>query len=583
MTDVINHTRTEKLLLEAGRIFNSTLEYEELLESVLRLVMTAVHAEAALVFRVDHNRSDVKIRLTKSSEDRMHVFHRDLGAGAAGWVARYREPLIINDAENDARVDRELEEIVDIRIRSLICVPLIGKGHMIGVVEAINKQNSGFTEADMDILTGLNNQMAVAIDNAHLYRELKRQVLEKELLYEVGKKLASSLSLNETLDQILGSLKQVIDYNVGGVFLVDPDKNEVKSIYTVGYDKDVDDKLQLKIGQGLIGHVATSGEAIIVPDVSGDLRYINAHPQTRSEIVVPIKIEDRLIGVINLESEQTNAYDDHSLSLISAFATHAAISIERARLYESLLAKNKLDEQLNIARTIQRDFLPPSDPTVRGYNLSGTNISLGQVGGDYYDFIKIVDDQTGVAIADVSGKGIPASLIMAAFRASLIAEIRNNYSIRTIVEKANRLLCESLEPGNFVTAVYGVLDSKNHIFTYANCGHNLPVLVRANGTVEYLREGGPVLGVSRESLYREQALMLHPGELIVFYTDGVTEAFNEKEEDFGLDRLVDVILAHRTAPAREIQEAIYKAVTEFASHRLLLDDLTMVVLKRSVN
>jgi sigma-B regulation protein RsbU (phosphoserine phosphatase) len=375
----------------------------------------------------------------------------------------------------------------------------------------------------------------------------------------------------------------VIDYNVGGVFLVDPDKNEVKSIYTVGYDKDVDDKLQLKIGQGLIGHVATSGEPIIVPDVSTDSRYINAHPQTRSEIVVPIKIDDRLIGVINLESEQTNAYDGHSLSLISAFATHAAISIERARLYESLLAKNKLDEQLNIARTIQRDFLPASDPMVRGYDLSGTNISLGQVGGDYYDFIKIVEDQTGVAIADVSGKGIPASLIMAAFRASLIAEIRNNYSIRTIVEKANRLLCESLEPGNFVTGVYGVLDSKNHIFTYANCGHNLPVMVRANGSVEYLREGGPVLGVSRESLYREQALMLHPGELIVFYTDGVTEAFNEKEEDFGLDRLVDVILAHRSASAREIQEAIYKAVTEFASHRLLLDDLTMVVLKRSVN
>ena len=580
MSASIHHTRTEKLLLEAARIFNSTLEYEDLLESVLKLVNTAVHAEAALVFRVDHDRSDVKMRMMRNDNCRMVVFHRELGTGVAGWVAKFRESVIVNDAANDPRVDPEIERHAGIKIRSMIAVPLIGKGHMIGVVEAFNKIDGEFTGEDLDILTGLNNQMAVAIDNAHLYRSLKREALEKDLLYQVGKNLSSSLSLDETLETILNSLRQVIEYNVGGVFLVDPERNEVKSIYTVGYDKGVDEKMQLKIGQGLIGQAATSGEPVIVPDVSKDAHYINAHPSTRSEIVVPIKAGERLVGVINLESDSLNAYDQRSLALITAFASQAAVSIERATLHERQLLQKSLEEQLNIARSIQRDFLPNQSPRIPGYDLAGRNISLGQVGGDYYDFIRIVDSQTGIAIADVSGKGIPASLIMAAFRASLIAEIRNNYSIRTIMEKANRLLCESLEPGNFVTAVYGVLDSKNHIFTYTNCGHNLPILLRKNGDVEFLREGGPVLGVSRDGVYQEQALMLHHGEIIVFYTDGVTEAFNSKEEEFGMDRLVDVVQANRDKSAAEIQEEIYRAVKTFASDRALLDDLTMVVVKR---
>jgi len=580
MATSIHHTRTEKLLLEAARIFNSTLEYEELLESVLKLVNTAVHAEAALVFRVDHDRSDVKMRLMRADNCKMVVFHRELGTGVAGWVAKFKEPVTANDTANDSRVDPEIERNAGIKIRSLIAVPLIGKGHMIGVVEAFNKIDGDFTDEDLDILTGLNNQMAVAIDNAHLYRSLKREALEKDLLYEVGKKLSSSLNLDETLETILNSLRQVIEYNVGGVFLVDPERNEVKSIYTVGYDKGVDEKMQLKIGQGLIGQAATSGEPVIVPDVTKDSHYINAHSSTRSEIVVPIKAGERLIGVINLESDSLNAYDQRSVALITAFASQAAISLERATLHERQLSQKSLEEQLKIARSIQRDFLPAKSPQIPGYDLAGRNISLGQVGGDYYDFIRIVDSQTGIAIADVSGKGIPASLIMAAFRASLIAEIRNNYSIRTIMEKANRLLCESLEPGNFVTAVYGVLDSKNHIFTYANCGHNLPILLRSNGDVEFLREGGPVLGVSRDGIYQEQALMLHHNEIIVFYTDGVTEAFNNKEEEFGMDRLVDVVRSNRQKSAAEIQEQIYRAVKSFASDRNLLDDLTMVVVKR---
>jgi sigma-B regulation protein RsbU (phosphoserine phosphatase) len=580
MTNSAHHTKTEKLLLEAARRFNATLDYEELIEQVLRLVMAAVEAEAALVFRVDHERTSMKIRFMSCRDCKMATFDRELGQGVIGWVAKYKEPVIVNDAAADPRVDSEVEKNLNIKIRSVLTVPLIGKGHMIGVIEAINKTEGEFTDADLDVLMGLANQIAVAIDNAALYRAVKREALERNLLYEIGKKLSSSLRLDEVLQEILSSLKQVVDYNAGGIFLIGSDKNEIGSIYTVGYDPASEPEVHLKVGQGLVGHVAKSGEPVIVPDVFADDRYVNARQATKSEIAVPMTLDERVIGVFNLESDVLNAYGDHHVSLLSAFASQAAVSIERARLHERIVSGQKLEQQLDIAREIQHSFLPTSDPDIPGYDIAGRNISSEQVGGDYFDFIRIVDKHTGIAIGDVSGKGVPAALIMASFRASIIAEIRNNYSIRTICAKANNLLCESLKPGNFVTAVYGVLDSKNHILTFANCGHDFPILLRNSGEVEYLKEGGQVLGVIRDAVYEERPLFLNPGEIVVFYTDGVTEVFDSQGQQFGVERLIHVAKKNKDKTSREIQNTIYDAVKRFASPGHVFDDFTMIVLKR---
>ncbi|MDH4158583.1 MAG: serine/threonine-protein phosphatase, partial [candidate division Zixibacteria bacterium] len=221
-----------------------------------------------------------------------------------------------------------------------------------------------------------------------------------------------------------------------------------------------------------------------------------------------------------------------------------------------------------------------SDPQVSGYAICGRNVPSGQVGGDYYDFIRIVDGQMGIAIGDVVGKGIPAALIMASFRASMIAEIRNNYSIRTICEKVNSLLVESLNPGNFVTAVYGVLDSRNHILTFCNCGHNQPILLRNSGEVEFLKEGGPVLGVTDGAIFEERPLFLNTGEVVVFFTDGVTEVFDRDGREFGVTSLLEVIKLNKSKSAAAILQAVHEAVIGFAAPDHPFDDLTMIVLKR---
>ena len=578
-----NHTKTEKLLLEAARRFNNTIEYEELIEMVLNMVASAVNAEAAMVFRVDHDRTNMRVRyMNCKKECKVEIFERELGSGVIGWVTKYKEPCIIKNADDDKRFDEELWAHVDIDIKTIISVPLIGKGQMIGVIEAINKEDgSGFTEEDLDVLIGLANQIAVAIDNANLYRTAKREALEKNLLYEIGMKLSSSLSLSEVLKEIMDSLKRAIDFTSGGVFIIHPDKQVIDSLYSIGYENCTTEQIHLKFGQGIVGHVADTGESINIPDVSQNKFYIDMHCDTKSEIAVPIKVDDRMIGVFNIESTELNAYDHHDLALITAFASQAAISIERAQLHEQVVSSQKIEQQLKIARDIQKTFLPKTELAMPGYDITGENISSGQVGGDYYDFIRIVDNQVGIAIADVSGKGIPASLLMASFRASLIAEIRNNYSIRTICEKVNQLMCESMQPGNFVTAVYGVLDAKNHVFTFANCGHNQPILIRANDEIEYLAEGGPIVGVTPDAVYEERPIYIGQNDIIILYTDGVVEVFNDNEEEFGDKRVIEIIKANHDKSTTEIRDLIYNAVKEFASADHLFDDFTMVVLKRT--
>lgn len=579
MTDSGRHTRLEKLLLEAARTFNSTLEYEELNELILKLVIAAVDAEAAVIARIDPEHRELKTRFMTAADFQMKIIYREPAAGAVGWVVQNREPLTINDP-SDSRIDHGLEEALGLKYRSLLALPLVGRGKMIGVLKAINKTSGEFNAEDLDILTGLSNQIAVAVENAHLYREARREALEKDVLYETGKMLSGKLELNDVMAAIMESLKRVVKYDVGGVFLSDEQGVNVEAIYSVGYGPQPAKSLHLKFGQGLVGAAVASGKEVIVPDVRQDKRYIDSHPSTRSEIVVPIKLEDRILGAINLESDQPHAFKERDLSLITAFASQAAVSLERARLHEKDLVARQIEEQLKIARETQRTFLPDRDPVVAGYDVTGRNVPSGQVGGDYYDFIRIVDSHIGVAIADVSGKGMPAALIMASFRASLIAEIRNNYSIRTICEKVNALLYESMEPGNYVTGVYGVLDGANHILTFSNFGHNPPVLLRADGRVEYLTEGGIVMGVSKESLFEEKALFLGMGDLVVMYTDGVTEVFDKSGREFGRAGLVDVMNRHVSESAGEIADAIQDAVMSFAAPDHVFDDLTLVVIKR---
>ncbi|MGB2805979.1 MAG: SpoIIE family protein phosphatase [Candidatus Zixiibacteriota bacterium] len=574
------HSKNE-LFVETSKLLNSTLDLDELLDLVLNLSTRIMEAQASSLLLIDEKSG--KLRLHVSPEEKAEGKKRlelKMGEGIAGWVAEHIQPVISNRVKEDPRYCPELEERIGFSINSLICIPLLRRGRLIGVVTVLNKMNGKeFDQEDLEVFSSLADQIAIALDNSYLFSKLKKKTLETETLLEVEKSLSSTLNLNELLELILDSLLKVVRYDAVVIFLIDREKGEIEHIKARGFAPALEPDLQLKIGEGLAGWAAKTKESLIVPDVKEDSRYIEAKVETKSGMVVPIVSQNRIIGVFSLESDEPNAYTHDDLELLEAFASLAAISLERARQHEEILKKRKLEEELSIAKRIQQSFLPRAKPRLPGFDISGINIPSEEVGGDYYDFIPIIENQIGIVIADVSGKGIPAALIMASVRAGLIAEIRNNYAIRSIMAKVNNLLFESTASDIYVTAVYGVLDPKNRIFTFSNAGHNAPILRRADGEMKYLTEGGMALGMFENSKYEERPLGINPGEIIVFYTDGVTEAKNDKEEEFGTRRLKQVIGDSHQLGASQIQKNIYDAVKKFTGVSHQEDDLTMIVVK----
>jgi sigma-B regulation protein RsbU (phosphoserine phosphatase) len=580
MTDqTARHPKCE-LLVETSKLLNSTLHLDELLDVILNLASHTMEAEASSLLVMNEKKKGMELYISSGGKVRGEKLKVGRGEGIVGWVTEHGQPVISNQVKEDPRYSPGLEQQIGLSIDSLICVPLLRKGKLIGAVSALNKTHGKkFDQEDLEIFSSLADQIAVALDNSYLFRKAKKKSLEMETLLEAEKSLSSTLNLNELLELILDSLLKVVKYDAVAIFLIDKKKQEIEHIKARGFDPALEPDLQLKIGQGLAGWAAKTQKSLIVPDVKVDPRYLEARVETLSSMVVPIVSNQRIIGVFELESNEPNAYNEEDLELLEAFASLAAASLDRARQYEEILEKRKLEEELSIAKRIQQSFLPREKPQLSGFDISGINIPSEEVGGDYYDFIPIIENQMGIAIGDVSGKGIPAALIMASFRASLIAEIRNNYAIRSIMFKVNNLLFESTASDIYVTAVYGVLDTKNRIFTFANGGHNAPILRHANGRMEYLTEGGVALGTFENSKYEERPLKLNPGDIIVFYTDGVTEAKNEKDEEFGTRRLKQVIDDSRQLSATQIQENIYKAVKDFRGDLAPGDDLTMIVIK----
>ncbi|MBN1505126.1 MAG: SpoIIE family protein phosphatase [Candidatus Eisenbacteria bacterium] len=554
---------------------------DELAEAMLSVLAELSSAERTALFLPDRLRGTVSVVMTAERPGESVVSGRLAASEPLPFLASTAGGAVsITKDELEAQTQRGLEGLLKMRLGSALCTPVRSAGEYLGAFCAFNSSGgSAFTEAHVAACARLAPAVTPYFRMLSLRRELSRNVLEKEMLFDVGKAVGSSLDVQAVLDSILDALSRVIPYDAGGVYLLRPGSLDIETLATRGYEPAYGDKVRLKLGEGLVGLSIKEGREFVVADTKKDPRYVEARPSVRSEVVVPLLTGDSVIGAFNLESDRLNAFTDDHVDLLSAFATQAAIMIERARLSEELLRRRWLVEELKIARQIQATFLPAGCPLFEGFDVCATNISYEEVGGDYYDFVPIVEHQTGIAIADVSGKGIPASLIMASFRASLRAEIRNNYAIRTILAKVNRLLLESVESGNFVTAFYGVLDTRARVLTYSNAGHNPPILVRTDGRTELLMEGGTVLGALPGITFKERRVSFASGDLLVLYTDGVTDAMNPERDQFGQERLEELVRTVAGRDSEGVMQGIIDGVTAFRGEARLNDDLTLVVLR----
>jgi sigma-B regulation protein RsbU (phosphoserine phosphatase) len=400
-------------------------------------------------------------------------------------------------------------------------------------------------------------------------------------LVDAVRKVSGSLDLGEVLDTILGSLKELINYSAAVVCVVDSKTGAVHGLRERGYPALSVGENFLQPGKGVIGWVIENATGQIVSDVQNDKRYVTARAETKSEMTAPIvRYDGEVIGAINLEADWTNGYDERDLSLLTMFATLAASAIDHTLLYRKVMRQQHAESELQLARSVVDTLLPRSVPYIKGFDIYGLTIPVREVGGDYFDFIGSITDRLGLIIADVSGKGLAAALIMVSFRAYIHATVINELAMRVVMARVNRLVYESTDGDRYITTFYGLIDPEHKRLLYINAGHNPPLLLRQDGTSELLKESGFPLGVFDNSHYSESVVNLVSGDILVLYTDGVLEARDPLDNDFGLERLEKTVRSVADKRAHEICQVVADAVRDYSVEiGGPEDDLTISVVK----
>lgn len=349
---------------------------------------------------------------------------------------------------------------------------------------------------------------------------------------------------------------------------------------------------RIKIGEGVIGRVAATGSPILIKDALRDSRTPETSAdflQIKTMVVAPLKIKEEVLGVIALvNKENEERFSEADASLLHALGNQAAISINNAKLYQALSEKERLEQELQIARDIQGLLFPREAPRIEGFELASLARPAMEVGGDYYDYIEVGKDEWGLAIADVSGKGVPGALVMAMTRSMLRAEAVGKSSAAQVLSRVNKSIYEDIKEDMFVSLFYLVLNVRKGILNYARAGHEPAILFRGKERrYELLDGGGMALGLDGGSVFNETLewgeVKLSSGDILVLYTDGITEAVNENNEEFGFQRLLEIVrqssLAEGEESASALVERVDQEIAKFASGVSQRDDITLVVLR----
>lgn len=398
------------------------------------------------------------------------------------------------------------------------------------------------------------------------------------LLQRVAQKINSNLDLDALLEEIVNDVSQTFACSRLAVFLKDDQTNEL----VVGADCGGEAQHYLKgarfkIGEyGIVGHVGATGETYYAPDVTVDPYYQVGDDQTRSEVAIPLRSHGQLIGVFNAEHKELDGFSPSRIQLLEALAGHVATAMENARMFQrERIEKERILEELSEAQRIQQALFPGQPPAIPRFAIHGLCQPCQEVGGDWYDYIPLQDGRLAIVLADVSGKGMGAALLMSSTRTVLrmVAENSCRRSPAEVLARVNHMLLKDFPKAKFVTMVYALLDPKSGSIVFANAGHLPPLLIDSRGAHYLKTEGGLPLGI-RERSFSERTIEMAAGSRLVFYSDGVTEAMNSSLEQYGETRLRDH-LAHRSASV----QSLLNDVRAFTDGHSASDDVTVVMVQ----
>jgi len=562
-------------LVEINHDITSTLDLDQLLRKIAALTNRVIPYQIFAIFLVDEAKRDLYYRFGIGHEQKVvQTLRIGFGEGLIGTAALEQRTVVVDDVRTDARYIEVVKEA-----RSELAIPLMLKNRVVGVLDIESPEIGYFREEQVHVLNLLASQIAIAINNANIYESERHNREMLAMLYEVSLDMTSTLETEEVFRRIANAVKSTVNYHIFSIFQLD-ERTGVLQLKTVVRSNERENKrLTVPLGDGLVGSAAMMNVPVRSGNVLADPRYINVHPETRSELAVPLKHKGKVIGVLDLESTQPDYFTEYHERMLTTLASRIAAALVNAQLYARVSDnERRMDREMKIARAIQHQLMPEEVPTVEPLNIAVTFSPVAHLGGDLYDFIRFDDGRLAIVLGDVAGKGAPAALYAALSSGIIRTRATRKYPPGQMLELVNKTLYSRPIESQYCALTYAIYDPQTRRINLANSGLPYPLLIH-NDAPRFLELAGVPVGLFPDSQYQELDLPLESGDVLVFYSDGLVEARDASNEDFGLKRLSGVINEHRQKTAEEIVAVVNREVEDFVGRTPFHDDRTLIVVK----
>lgn len=574
----VHQTSHAEFLHRLADALNSTLDLETAMHRVADMVRAIVDYRIFAILLINDRTQDLWIRFQLGHTPEVERMRIKMGQGVVGQAAELRKTVRIDDVSSYSHYINANQNV-----RSEIAVPLIIKNKVIGVLDIESEQEAHFTAEHQQLLELVASRVAIAIENARLYTRISRQAQTLTVLNEISRELTSILDLDDLLERIGTLLKRVVDFQMFTILLWSESRQQFVHRFSTRFGERVVRERTTELGIGIIGTAAQEKTPILVPDVRKDSRYIEANAEVRSELAVPLIYKGNVIGVIDLEHTRVNYYNEEHQRTLTTLAGQIAIAITNARLYERILEEEqRMERDLKMAREVQLRLMPPVPPNVLNADIASAFLPARSIGGDLFDFIPYGQDRLAIVIGDVSGKAAPAALYAALVSGILRSLATQRLSPAAMLSAMNDQLQQRKLDAQYVTMLFAIWNGSNRTLEIANAGSVQPLLVTGTGkkrqATTIQAEGFP-LGLFPAAVYEEFTISTQPGDQIVFFSDGITDAQSPQAEMFGSDRLCEVLQKCKGETATETSEHVLKAIEKFQRGAEHFDDETLIVLR----
>jgi phosphoserine phosphatase RsbU/P len=564
-------------LLGVADATSETLDLDRLLASVTDIVRRVIPSDLFAILLYNEKACGLRIRYSIGHrEEVVRSVLVALGEGITGRAAETRLPVMVDDVRTDPGYISALDAV-----RSELAVPMVARGKLVGVIDVQSTSLKAYTEHDRALLRLIGSRVAVSIDNARLYRRVERQNRTLKVLARLSQEFSSILALDELLSKIASTVRALIPYDAFSVLLVDYERRLLRHRFSQRYDQLIDLD-NIPIGKGITGAAAQSREVVRVNDTMQDPRYIASHPEIRSEVAVPLIVQDRVVGVMDLESEKIGFFTDDHVRTLSLLAPQIASSVENARLYEEINHREqRMDQDLKAARKLQGILLPRKAPKIRGLEIAIKGRAAREITGDVYDFFEEEGESHSlIAFGDVSGKGAAAALYGALVSGLMRIVAPSHQSPAELLRTLNEVLLERKVDAQYATLLVTLWHSAARKMVMANAGAEPPLICRRGEIIRPHVEGVPI-GLLDDREYDEVVFQAEAGDVVLFFSDGLEDQLNAADHEFGQARLGQILKKNYQLAPHELATLIFKELDKYMDGTPITDDQTAIVMRVS--